>query len=120
MFGHSCLYFDLMLILVAKYFVPLGFLVYSFEYRHHSPPILRSNGASILHIQQKEQNTGHINSWKELRHDIHKFIYYITPPDSKVYLYGRSAGCLVVLDYMLQHPATQSLIHGKYSKISIY
>ena len=82
----------LILLLVIKHFVPLGYLVYAFNY------------SSI--------SGGNISSWKELRQDIHKFLKFVISPRSYVFIYCRSAGCLVILDYLLHQPGIQDIIKG--------
>jgi len=78
---------------ITKYFVPLGYVVYAFNYQTTSPG-------------------GHISSWKELRQDIHKFLKFVISPKAYVFLYCRSAGCLVILDYILHQHGIQEVIKG--------
>jgi hypothetical protein len=86
--------------LVTKYFVPLGYVVYAFNY-------------------QTTSLGGHISSWKELRQDIHKFLRFVISPKAHVFLYCRSAGCLVILDYILHQYNIQDIIKGNQSIITV-
>ncbi len=77
---------------LVSYFVARGHAVYALDLRGHG----RSPG-----------QRGHLLSWSEYREDVRAFFRRISSrePGRPVFLYGHSMGGLVVLDYVLRHPA---------------
>lgn len=76
---------------VVNHFVPLGLAVYGFDLRGHG----RSPGPR-----------GHINSWKEYREDVHRFLEFVRSryPDTALFVYAHSMGGLIGLDAVLHQP----------------
>lgn len=76
---------------IVEYFVPRGYIIYSFDLRGHG----RSPG------QQ-----GYINRWEEYRSDLTVFLDRILDrhPDLALFLLGQSMGGTIALDYVLRQP----------------
>lgn len=84
--AHSGLFMD-----AAQHLLPLGYAIYAFDLRGHG----RSPG-----------QRGHINSWAELREDLHTFLTRIQErgPGCAYFLWGHSLGAAIVVDYALRFP----------------
>ncbi|NWF56913.1 MAG: lysophospholipase [Syntrophaceae bacterium] len=77
---------------VVNHLVPQGYAIYGFDLKGHG----RSPG-----------QRGHINSWNEYREDVRAFLQMVPrrEPNLPIFLLGHSMGALIVLDYILRHPA---------------
>jgi len=84
---------------VVDHFVPLQFTVYGFDYRGHG---------------KSEGKKGHINSWDELRHDMHKFFKFLQEIEvgKDLFIFSNGAGGVVVLDFLLRNPAVTYGVKG--------
>ncbi|RDH50927.1 alpha/beta hydrolase [Fischerella thermalis] len=91
--AHSGLFMN-----AVQHLLPLGYAVYAFDLRGHG----RSPG-----------QRGHINSWAELREDLHTFLTHIQEQSSgcAYFLWGHSLGAVIAVDYALRFPQSlQGLI----------
>lgn len=91
--AHSGLFHD-----AVQHLLTLGYAVYAFDLRGHG----RSPG-----------QRGHINSWAELREDLHTFLTRIQErgPSCACFLWGHSLGAAIAVDYALRFPQSlQGLI----------
>jgi len=72
--------------------VDAGYAVYGYDHRGHG----NSPGRRV-----------HIESWEQYREDLGTYLAVIAErvPGRPIVLYGHSMGSLVVLDYLLEHPA---------------
>jgi alpha-beta hydrolase superfamily lysophospholipase len=84
--AHSGLFND-----AVQHLLPSGYAVYAFDLRGHG----RSPG-----------QRGHINSWAELREDLHTFLTRIQErgPSCACFLWGHSLGAVIAVDYALRFP----------------
>ncbi|MBD2434061.1 MULTISPECIES: alpha/beta hydrolase [Fischerella] len=91
--AHSGLFIN-----AVQHLLPLGYAVYAFDLRGHG----RSPG-----------QRGHINSWAELREDLHTFLTHIQEQSfgCAYFLWGHSLGAVIAVDYALRFPQSlQGLI----------
>jgi alpha-beta hydrolase superfamily lysophospholipase len=65
------------------------------------------NGYDQRGFGRSEGKRGHINTWDEYRQDLKAFVDRTTHqhPGLPIFVYGHSMGSLVVLDYLIDHPA---------------
>ncbi|BAY60004.1 alpha/beta hydrolase fold protein [Calothrix brevissima NIES-22] len=84
--AHSGLFVD-----AVQHLLPRGYATYAFDLRGHG----RSPG-----------QRGHINSWAELREDLHTFLTRIQErgPSCACFLWGHSLGAAIAVDYALRFP----------------